>query len=98
VDGNGSNGSHGERLAGRTTPACSLDILGAASSAGTWPRELESVLGADPGDSIVKRTGRGRWGVTGDHLHTHTWILLLVFPPDIRFNKEVDLGLLNSSI
>lgn len=82
MDRDGSNGSHGEGFAGRTTPACGLDVLAAASSPATWPRELEAILGVDPGDSIAKRTGGGRWGVTGDHLHTHTWIPLLVFPPD----------------
>lgn len=85
MDRDGLNSSHGEGLAGRNTPATDLGVLGAESSPGTWPCELKAVFGADPGYSIAKRAGGGRWGVTGDHLHIHTWILLLVFPPDIRF-------------
>ena len=71
MHGHGSNSSHRQRLAGRTSRTCRLQDLRAASSTGTWPRELQAILRADPVDDIAKRTARPRWGITDDHLHIH---------------------------
>lgn len=71
VHGHGSNSSHRQRLTGRTSRTCILHDSRAASSTGTWPRELQAILRADPVDNIAKRTSRRRWGITDDHLHIH---------------------------